>query len=93
MLTMRVLTLLLTLFGHEVSALSSQTVSKELGPDLSKSASITGGDAPEFPRWSNYAPPTPGVIVNAASEEDVATAVCLIYLLFLAFANFDISNR
>ncbi|PLB52594.1 FAD-binding domain-containing protein [Aspergillus steynii IBT 23096] len=75
MLTLRALTWLLPLVSHEVSALSSQTVSKELGPDLSKSASITGGDSPKYPRWSKYSPPTPGVIVNAASEEDVATTV------------------
>lgn len=73
---MRVLPLLLTLFGDEVSALSPKTVSQELGPDLSKSASITYGDTPKYTRWSNYAPPTPGVIVNVASEEDVAATVC-----------------
>ena len=75
-LTMRGLTLLLAFFGgHEVSALSTQTVTKELGPDLSKAASITGGGSPKYTRWSEYAPPSPGVIVNVASEDDVAATV------------------
>ncbi|KAK1138466.1 hypothetical protein N8T08_002481 [Aspergillus melleus] len=73
---MRGLTLLLAFFGsHEVSALSTQTVTKELGPDLSKAASITGGGSPKYTRWSEYAPPSPGVIVNVASEDDVAATV------------------
>ncbi|RAL03907.1 FAD-binding oxidoreductase [Aspergillus ibericus CBS 121593] len=54
-----------------ISALPPEEVSKELGPQLSRSAVISGWDATKHGRWSEFHAPKPGVVVTPANEQDV----------------------
>ena len=67
-------TLFLSLLTSLVSGLSLWKVRHELGPRLSRSATISG-NAEDYPRWSEYKAPSPGVIVEVATERDVAATV------------------
>lgn len=69
-----VTTLFLSVLSSLVSGLSLREVRRELGPRLSRSALISGNEA-NYPRWSQYEAPRAGVIVDVATEEDVATTV------------------
>ncbi len=49
-----------------------------LRPFLSQEASITYNRS-TIPRWSDFHAPTPGAIINVATENDVAATVSAIY--------------
>ncbi|PWY94626.1 FAD binding domain-containing protein [Aspergillus sclerotioniger CBS 115572] len=68
-------TLLSSVIQYGIWALSPEQVSKELGPQLSRSAVIIGWDAAKYRRWSDYHVPKPGVVVIPANEQDVAATV------------------
>jgi hypothetical protein len=55
---------------------TSLNIDTGLGPLLSKSASISH-NLSEAPRWSDFAAPTPGTVVNIATAEDVLLTVSL----------------
>ena len=67
--------LLLFILQYRTWALSPEQVSKELGPQLSRSAVISGWDAAKYGRWSEYHALEPGVVVIPANEQDVAATV------------------
>lgn len=61
-------------FCRSVFGKPSYNVSSDLGPLLSKNASIvytTSG----APRWSTYDAPSPGTVVNVVTEHDVLVTV------------------
>ncbi|PYI11743.1 FAD binding domain-containing protein [Aspergillus sclerotiicarbonarius CBS 121057] len=66
---------LLSTVAHKIWALSPEQVSKELGPQLSQSAVISGWDATKYGRWSEYHAPKPGIVLTPANEQDVAATV------------------
>ena len=55
-----------------------QCINQELGPLLSKGATITHS-ANVAPRWSEYRAPQPGTVVSVASELDVLVTVCAVF--------------
>ncbi|KAL4994486.1 hypothetical protein BDV10DRAFT_176806 [Aspergillus recurvatus] len=79
-----IVSLLLSLSTFRVGAASGaaagwpDVVAQVLGPQLSRSASITTVTGPldsDFERWSAYRAPQPGVVVSVATEEDVERTV------------------
>ncbi|KAK2855605.1 hypothetical protein FQN49_005029 [Arthroderma sp. PD_2] len=66
--------LILPVLGSFVRGLSLENVSRELRPQLSESALVSGNEE-KFARWSEYHAPTPGVVVSVGCELDVAVTV------------------
>lgn len=64
------LSILATVFG-----LPHDEITAELGPLLSANASIIDNTA-KVPRWSEFSEPKPGIVVNVATEHDVAVTAC-----------------
>ena len=76
----------LTLFAHIVLSIFTlplasaslcplANIEAQLGKSLSPGSTITNTTI-NAPRWSLYAAPTPALVVNVATEADVATTVC-----------------
>ncbi|KAL9121092.1 MAG: hypothetical protein Q9187_002353 [Circinaria calcarea] len=59
---------------HTVLGAAIDAVLGSLGPLLSKNASIVHSTS-EAPRWSDFDAPTPGTVVNVATERDVLITV------------------
>ena len=76
----------LTLFAHIVlsililplasaSLCPSTKIETQLGKSLSPGSTITNSTI-NAPRWSLYGAPTPALVINVATEADVAATVC-----------------
>lgn len=65
-------------------AIRSDDVVRQLGPQLSASATIFTNSDPRFinatARWSEYSKPQIGVVVNPGTEADVAIIVIMIHI-------------
>ena len=74
MLPSKIGSLAFACYSHFTLARPLDDIIDCLGPRLSSGASITTNIS-QAPRWSNYAAPQAGVLVNVAKEEDVAVTV------------------
>ena len=64
---------LVAVFSRLVAVTAGSLNLEGLSPLLSSAATISPGN--NLPRWSDYDKPTPGAIVNVATEDDVAVTV------------------